>query len=115
MELFKSSGGRLFRIALIFVGVCILALGVMSYFTARAMRDMKEIATTKNEEGEFVEVPVQFYSQLIDNMKFGTVLSALSGVLIAVAARYGLRETAKSFSEGQVAKAQVQQSQQEAK
>lgn len=112
MGTFKQSGGRLFRIVLIFVAVSIITLGIMAYFTSKAMQDIKEITLTpiETETGvSHVQAPTQFYTQLVDNMRFGTVLSALSGVLIAVAARYGLRETAKSYSEGQGAKSQIKQ------
>jgi len=104
MALFKQSGGRLFRIALTFTLICIGVLVLMSFLTVQAMGDMKELAAMTDEEGRFMEVPVMFYSQLIDNMKFGTVLASLSGVLIAIAARYGLRETSKNIGAGMQAR-----------
>lgn len=94
---FKQAGGRLFRIALLFTLVCVLAIGVMVYFTHRAMADMKEIALS----GDPLIPEVQsFYIQLIDNLKIGTVIGSLSGVLIAIAARYGFRETAQNIAQG---------------
>lgn len=107
MEIFTRVGGRLLRIALLFVVVSILAMVIMTIFTAKAMSDMKEIALTQAEDGEFVEVPMTFYIQLIDNMKLGTVIGSLSGVLIAIIARYGLRETAKNIGEGMVARSSI--------
>jgi len=100
MEIFTRVGGRLLRIALLFVVVSIFAMVIMTIFTAKAMSDMKEIALTQAEDGKFVEVPVTFYTQLIDNMRLGTVIGSLSGVLIAIIARYGLRETAKNIGDG---------------
>lgn len=97
MEVFTKAGGRLFRITLLFMMIALIVIGIMTYFTARAMKDVKEIALTG--EGNFAEVQV-FYTQLIGNLKLGTVIASLSGVIIAVAARYGLRETAKSLGEG---------------
>ena len=69
----------------------------MGWFTHRAMRDMREIVMADKE------VPA-FYTQLIDNMRPEAALGSLSAVIIAIAARYGSRETAKSYSEGQVAR-----------
>ena len=100
MKMFTKAGGRLLRIALLFVAVSVLAMIIMTIFTARAMSDMKEIALTQTEEGEFATVPITFYTRLIDNMKLGTVIGSLSGVLIAITARYGLRETAKNIGDG---------------
>lgn len=100
MNAFKNTGGRLFRIALAFTILCGIALILMSIFTYRAMADMKELASMTDDAGESIQVPVTFYIQLIDNMKFGTVLASLSGVLIAIAARYGLRETSKNIGNG---------------
>lgn len=97
MEAFTKAGGRLFRITLLFMAIALIAIGIMTYFTARAMRDVKEIALTDGKN--FAEVQV-FYTQLISNLKLGTVIASLSGVIIAVAARYGLRETAKNLGEG---------------
>ena len=100
MKMFTKTGGRLLRIALLFVAVSVLAMVIMTIFTAKAMSDMKEIALTQAEDGEFTSVPVTFYTQLIDNMRLGAVIGPLSGVLIAIIARYGLRETAKSIGDG---------------
>lgn len=97
MEAFTKAGGRLFRITLLFMIIALVAMGIMAYFTARAMKDVKEIALTGGKN--FAEVQI-FYTQLIGNLKFGTVIASLSGVIIAVAARYGLRETAKNLGEG---------------
>jgi len=107
MEAFKKTGGRLLRIALLFVAMSLLAMILMTVFTAKAMADMKEIALTQTEEGEFVTVPITFYTQLIDNMKLGTVMGSLAGVLIAIVARYGLRETAKSIGDGMAVRSTI--------
>ena len=97
MEAFAKAGGRLFRITLLFMIIALVTMGIMAYFTARAMKDVKEIALTGGENFANVQV---FYTQLIGNLKLGTVIASLSGVIIAVAARYGLRETAKNLGEG---------------
>ena len=97
MEAFTKAGGRLFRITLLFMVIALIAMGIMTYFTARAMKDVKEIIL---EDGANLLEVQAFYVQLIDNLKLGTVIASLSGVIIAVAARYGLRETAKSLGEG---------------
>ena len=94
---FARSGGRLFRIALIFFMISIMTIAVMSFFTYRAMDDMKELAL--QDGGIDLEIQM-FYVRVIDNMKLGTVLGSLSGVLIAIAARYGLRETSRNIGEG---------------
>jgi hypothetical protein len=80
--------------------VSVLTIGIMAYFTHRAMEDVKEIALTKVTEGEKLPDVEGFYIQLVNNLKIGTVISSLAGVLVAVAARYGLRETAKSIGNG---------------
>ena len=91
--MFAKSGGRLFRIAALFVVFAFVAILIMTYFTHRAMNEVKELLLAgKDLPG--------FYTQLIDNMKIGTVLTSLSGVLIAIAARYGLRESTKNIGEG---------------
>ena len=94
---FAKSGGRLFRIVTWFAGICIAAMVAMGIFTHRAMNDMHEIVMADKE------IPM-FYTQLINNMKPEAALGSLSAVIIAIAARYGLRETAKSYSEGQAAR-----------
>jgi hypothetical protein len=100
MEMFKKIGGRLLRIALLFVVVSVLTIGIMAYFTHRIMEDVKEIALTRVAEGEKLPDVEGFYIQLVNNLKIGTVISSLAGVLIAIVARYGLRETAKSIGDG---------------
>lgn len=107
MEVFTKAGGRLFRIALFFTVVSIMAIGVMAYFTHRAMIDMREIALTKVVEGEQLPDVEGFYIQLVNNLKIGSVIGSLSAVLIAIAARYGLRETAKNIGEGMAVRSSV--------
>lgn len=104
MTAFTRVGGRLLRIALLFTLVSLITIGVMAYFTHRAMVDMREIALTKVVEGEQLPDVEGFYIQLIANLKLGGVISALSGVLIAIIARYGLRETAKNIGNGMKAR-----------
>lgn len=94
---FKKAGGRLFRIVIVYIAIGLAAIVVMAIFTHRVMVDTKEIVLAGQP------VP-ELYSRIAENMKFGPVLSSISGVLIAVAARYGLRETAKSYSDGQAAR-----------
>jgi len=103
--MFKQSGGRLFHIATLFTGVSVITLVIMAVFTYIALQDVKEIATTIIHEGEKLPDMSMFYSQLIVNLKFGTVIGSLSGVLIAVAARYGFRETSDNIGKGMVSKA----------
>jgi len=100
MEIFTRTGGRLLRIALLFVMVSMLTIGIMAYFTHRAMEDVKEIALTRIAEGEKLPDVGGFYIQLVNNLKIGTVISSLAGVLVAIVARYGLRETAKNIGDG---------------
>jgi len=107
MKAFTKSGGRLFRIAMLFIIVSTVAIGIMTWFTYRAMTDMKEIALTKVTEGERLPDVEGFYIRLIDNLKIGGVIGSLSGVLIALAARYGLRETAKNIGEGMSVRSSV--------
>jgi hypothetical protein len=90
-----NKGGRLFRIAFLFSIICLLAMVIMVYFTHRCLVDMKDIALEATEER--VDLVLPFYTKLIDNLKIGTVLGSLSAVLMAVAARYGLRETAQNI------------------
>ncbi len=104
MNTFAKPGGRLLKIAALFVVVCVIAIGVMSYFTHRALSDMHEIALLITEEGETRVEVTTFYLQLIDNLKISTVIGSLSGLLIAIVARYGLRETSRNVSEGMVAR-----------
>jgi hypothetical protein len=112
MAAFNKAGGRLFRIALTFTIVSILVLGVMAYFTRKAMVDIKELAlySINLEENQSMMDTQAFYSRLIENLKFGTVLGSLSGVLIAIAARYGLRETSKNIGDGMKSKSEVSHS-----
>jgi len=98
MQAFRQSGGRLFRIAILFVVVSVIALGLMAYFTSRALSDMKYLAMHDKP------VPTEVYNRVMDNMKFDTVIGALSGVLIAIAARYGARETAQNIANGMAAR-----------
>ena len=104
MNAFAKPGGRLLKIAALFVIVCLIAIGVMAYFTHRAMVDMKEIAELI-VDGETRASMTTFYSQLIDNLKISTVVGSLAGVLIAIVARYGIREGTRNIGNGMTARA----------
>ena len=105
MNTFSKPGGRLLKIAALFVIVCVLAIAVMSYFTQRALDDIKEIGMIVLEEGQTKTDVMPAYMQLIENLKISTVIGSLSGLLIAIVARYGLRETSRNVSSGMVARA----------
>jgi hypothetical protein len=105
MQAFSKPGGRLLKIAGLFVVVCVIAIGVMTYFTQRALADIKEIGMLVLEEGQTKTDVMPAYMQLIENMKISTVIGSLSGLLIAIVARYGLRETSRNVSNGMSARA----------
>lgn len=105
MKAFGRPGGRLLKIAALFVIVCVLVIGIMTYLTHRALDDMREIGLLVLEEGQTRTDVTSFYLQLIDNLKISTVIGSLSGLLIAIVARYGLRETSRNVSDGMVARA----------
>ncbi len=100
MKAFTQAGGRLFRIALIFTFVCIGVAVVQAFFLHRAMVVVEALAR------EGIEVPM-FFERLITFLDLGKVVASLSAVLIAIAARYGARETARNISEGRVNKSRV--------
>jgi len=97
MRAFTKAGGRLFKITLLFILIALIAISIMAYFTKTAMQDVKEIALTDGADLREVQL---FYTQLIDNLKIGKVIASVAGVIMAVAARYGLRETAKNWKSG---------------
>jgi hypothetical protein len=96
---FKKSGGRLFRIAFIFTVVCIVAVIIDSYFISRAMKDLKELSLSP-EGLRALPQAAAFYIRVIDTFNIGIIIGSLSNVLIVIAARYGLRETAQNIATG---------------
>lgn len=100
MKLFKTKSGRLFKIALIFTIFCMAVVTIQAVFIKMAMTQVYTIATMEVPEGvQRPEMP-NFYQTLIPFLSFSSVITALSGVLIAIAARYGGREVMQQWAEG---------------
>jgi len=107
MKTFEKSGGRLFRIAGIFTIFCVLVVTVQAVFIKQAMNQVYAISTMEIPEGVTrPEIP-QFYSMIIPILNPSNIVTALSAVLIAIAARYGAREVASNMAEGRRYKSQT--------
>jgi hypothetical protein len=100
MAIFSVPGGRLLRVVFLFTVVCVVAIVIMTLFINRAMDEVLQITLNGNE------VPV-FYTQLISYLQIDKVIQSLSGVLIAIVARYGLRESTKNIGSGMSAKSSI--------
>lgn len=101
MKAFSKEGGRLLKIGLIFALICVGVILIQSYFLREAMAQVYLITTMTLEEGTVrPQVPV-FYSTIIPALSPDRIVTALSALLIAIAARYGAREATKNIAEGQ--------------
>lgn len=107
MKAFTLAGGRLFKIAGIFTIFCGVVVAIQAYFIKTAMNQVYAIATMEQVEGiPSIQVPA-FYGNLIAYLDPGKVVTALSVVLVAIAARYGAREVTKNIAEGAKYKSEV--------
>jgi len=104
---FKLSGGRLFRIALIFTVFCIMVVSVQAIFIKQAMNQVYTITTMEIPKDEVRPDIPQFYSMLIPILNPSSIVTALSAVLISIAARYGAREVTANMADGKRYKSQV--------
>lgn len=100
MKAFTNSGGRLFKIALIFTVFCVVVVALQATYLKLAMAQVYELATTPVAEGEVAIVIPSFYGSIIPFLSFAPIVQALSIVLVSIAARYGAREATKNISEG---------------